>query len=91
MVSLADCLNMTIAADWDIKPQTKPKQKIPCIIIFICLNILKYVMHNMILLGQIWREHSGSVVECLTRDGEAAGSSLTGVTVLWSLSKIHLS
>ena len=28
------------------------------------------------------REHSGSVVECLTRDGGAAGSSLTGVTVL---------
>ena len=37
------------------------------------------------------RERSGSVVEFLTRDREAAGSSLTGVTVLWSLSKIHLS
>ena len=37
------------------------------------------------------REHSGSVVECLTRDREAAGSSLTGVTALWSLSKTHLS
>ena len=32
-----------------------------------------------------------SVVECLTRDREAAGSSLTCVTALWSLSKIHLS
>ena len=32
-----------------------------------------------------------SVVECLTGDQEAAGSSLTGVTVLWSLSKTHLS
>ena len=32
-----------------------------------------------------------SVVECLTRDLEAAGSSLTGVTALWSLSKTHLS
>ena len=31
------------------------------------------------------------VVECLTRDRRAAGSSLTGVTVLWSLSKTHLS
>ena len=29
-----------------------------------------------------WRERRGSVVECLTRDGEAAGSSLTGVTAL---------
>ena len=26
------------------------------------------------------RERSGSVVECLTRDREAAGSSLTGIT-----------
>ena len=34
---------------------------------------------------------SGSVVECLTRDREAVGSSLTGVTALWSLSKTHLS
>ena len=37
------------------------------------------------------RERRDSVVECLTRDREAAGSSLTGVTVLWSLSKTHLS
>ena len=28
------------------------------------------------------REGSGSVVECLTRDRAAAGSSLTGITVL---------
>ena len=34
------------------------------------------------------REGSGSVVECLTQDRGAAGSSLTGVTVLWSLSKV---
>ena len=31
------------------------------------------------------------VVECLTRDQRAAGSSLTGVTALWSLRKTHLS
>ena len=37
------------------------------------------------------RERSGSVVECLTPDRRAAGSSLTGVTALWSLSKTHLS
>ena len=36
-------------------------------------------------------ERSGSVVECLTLDRMAAGSSLTGVTALWSLSKTHLS
>ena len=36
---------------------------------------------------------SGSVVhvECLTRDQGAAGSSLTSITALWSLSKTHLS
>ena len=38
----------------------------------------------------IW-ERSGSEVECLTRDRGVAGSSLTGVTDLWSLSKTHLS
>ena len=38
-----------------------------------------------------WRERSDSMVECLTGDQEAAGSSLTGVTALWSLSKTHLS
>ena len=37
------------------------------------------------------REHIGSVVECLIRDRGAAGSSPTGVTALWSLSKTHLS
>ena len=37
------------------------------------------------------RERSGSVVECLTQDPGTAGSSITGVTVLWSLSKTHLS
>ena len=37
------------------------------------------------------RERSGSVVECLTQDRRAVGSSLVGVTALWSLSKTHLS
>ena len=36
------------------------------------------------------RERSGSVVECLTRVPGAPGSSLIGVTALWSLSKTHL-
>ena len=51
--------------------------------LFICLCISS----SSILDG----ERSGSVVECLTRDRRAAGSSLTGVTALWSLSKTHLS
>ena len=32
-----------------------------------------------------------AVAQCLTRDREAEGSSLTGVTALWSLSKTLLS
>ena len=36
-------------------------------------------------------KRSGSVVECLTGDLRAAGSSLTDVTALWSLGKTHLS
>ena len=34
-------------------------------------------------------EHSGSVVECLTRDRGVAGLSLTGGTGIVSLSKTH--
>ena len=37
------------------------------------------------------RERSGSVEERLTRDRGVAGSSLTGVAALWSLSKTQLS
>ena len=36
------------------------------------------------------RERSGSVVECLTPDQEAAGSNLHGISALWSLSKTHI-
>ena len=44
-------------------------------------------VHVWYYRDRIWmqwdrRERSGSVVECLTRDRRAAGSSLTGVTVL---------
>ena len=37
------------------------------------------------------RERSGSVVQCLTQNRGARGSSLTGVTALWCLSKTNLS
>ena len=40
----------------------------------------------LLLSGAQW-----SVVECLTQDQGAAGSSLTGVSALWSLGKTHLS
>ena len=43
------------------------------------------------ILDFAYKERSGSVVECLTQDRDAVGSSLTGVTALWSLSKKYLS
>ena len=46
---------------------------------------------KIIVNANTWRERDGSVVECLTRNRGAAGSSLTHVTALWSLSKTHLS
>ena len=55
-----------------------------------CNNVLYYQKKVFFGCKNVW-ERSGSVVECLTRDRRAAGSSLTGVTALWSLSKTHLS
>ena len=52
------------------------------------IKSIKQEIFNFLLIGL--GERSGSVVECLTRDRGAVGSSLTGVTALWSLSKIHL-
>ena len=49
---------------------------------FYC-HVINRILHS-------W-ERSGAEVESLTRDRRAAGSSLTDVTVLWSLSKTHLS
>ena len=43
-------------------------------------NIYSTIQNHKEQIG----ERSGSVVECLTRDRRAAGSSLTGVTALWS-------
>ena len=37
------------------------------------------------------KEHSGSVIECLTRAREVRASPTSLVTALWSLSKTHLS
>ena len=47
----------------------------------IIIIIIIIIIIMLIPYAQI-RERSGSVVECLTRDGRVAGSRLTGVTVL---------
>ena len=54
-----------------------------------CLTERLYRLQLMVHHRKL--ERSGSVVECLTRDRRVAGSSLTDVTALWSLSKTHLS
>ena len=53
----------------------------------LCL-LLKYDTSD--LNKSTWHESFYTII-LLTPDWEAAGSSLTGVTVLWSLSKAHLS
>ena len=44
-------------------------------------RIQKIILH-VSQQGPTYREHSGSVAECLIQDQGAAGSSLTGVIVL---------
>ena len=58
------------------KKQATKKQRAYCLYI-----------HSSIMLFP----PASAVVECLTRNLEAVGSSLTGVAALWSLSKTHLS
>ena len=56
----------------------------------ICLKMIVmslYMKHNVIVEDPVVdhnliREYSGSVVECMTGDRGAVGSSLTGITVL---------
>ena len=48
------------------------------------INAHYAVMHIAVKIS----ECSGSVVECLTRDPGTAGSSLTGITAMWSLNKV---
>ena len=55
------------------------------------IKMMWMMIHEIFIYKTKSRERSGSVVECLTRDRRAAGSSLTGVTALWSLSKTHFS
>ena len=57
----------------------------------ICVTFIKFLLKLLIVTNITLFGRSGSVVKCLTRDQKAAGSSLKGVTALWSLSKTHLS
>ena len=64
----------------------------------LCITFLSYCAGDFNVIFEdvlnhltTYRERSGSVVECLTRDRRATGSSLAGVTASWSLSKTHLS
>ena len=46
----------------------------------ICCGYAKVIGKKILTI--LWWERSGSVVECLTRDRGAAGSSLSGITPL---------
>ena len=48
-------------------------------------------LHCFTYMCQQYCYNGSAVAQCLTRDQRAAGSSLTGVTALCSLSKTHLS
>ena len=50
----------------------------------ICTTHVEHILISSPCQKECVRKHSGSVVECLTRDLEVASSSLTGVTALWS-------
>ena len=65
--------------------------QVACCLFLAQFKHLTNIMYSEALSHKVNRECSGSVVECLTRDRRVAGSSLTGVTALWSLSKTHLS
>ena len=74
---------MTIVVDWDVKHHLYHCKCKDLSILLQLLNVLR--TENGV-------DHDDTaVVECLTRDRRVAGSSLTGVTALWSLSKTHLS
>ena len=84
-----------------VRPDIKPKNLSVKLSLFpypsvqICvLGDQKNCLIETVLLSTrniSFSERSVSVVECLTRDRGATGSSLTGITALWSLSKTHLS
>ena len=57
----------------------------------ICYMMIYFTTDFFFFVGRGGGECSSSAVECLTQYRGAAGSSLTGVTALWSLSKTHLS
>ena len=60
--------------------------------VFKIMDVFCAVCYWLNVCNKIYmRERSGSVIECLTRDRRAAGSSLTGFTALCFLSKTHLS
>ena len=59
--------------------------------LIILINAKMPTLADILTLMPMTDTYSDSVVECLTGDRGAAGSSLTDVTALWSLSKTHLS
>ena len=63
-----------------------PPEVVSCMhpkLMLVCNCVIGDAYLSLVFVVNKW-ERSGSVVECLTRDRGAAGSSLIGVTALWS-------
>ena len=87
----ASILNLSVMLGNYLQQTTSADNIFRCIFFLGALRVNQFMPNVFSHFYQLVRECSGSVVECLTRDRRAAGSSLTGVTSLWSLSKTHLS
>ena len=92
MLSYCSTLRMSFVTGQVNRRKQQQQNQTGSVLDPVVLNRSDSVLHcNCLLSHTKVRERSGSVVECLTRDRGASGSSLTGVTALWSLSKTHLS
>ena len=82
----------------DFDPESRPTAKAVLKHPFFWSKEKQLMFFQVIRRGGVYITHrvfvpiyGSAVVECLTQDRGAAGSSLTGITALWSLSKTHLS
>ena len=60
------------------------------VVLITCKNDEDQSKHELTRVLTTFQQNKGAL-ECLTRDRGAEGSSLNGITALWSLSKTHLS
>ena len=83
LLTLQDILNPFMSFTFEKMQVIKISQMFPFLFIatelYLILSREKYILGRIGLYFRDFGERSGSVVECLTRDRRAAGSSLTGL------------